>query len=361
MKIANAVIEMAKSNVELSNIQIKSNDKISFHTPRGYVHSMETFTKEDVEDFADFSSPKWRELIEKEGGQFDVGFNLANEKRLRCHFSYGGGDRSLNVSVRLQPLKIPEFNSLGVPAKLLNLIKHNVQGLIVISGPTGSGKTTTQFSLINEINKTDSRHISTLEQPIEFVLNSDKSVISQRQVPGDVSSFDLGIKSIMRQHASVIMIGEIRDKETVASMLDAATSGHLVIAGTHAESADTAVESLLRYYDGAADVQGKRNQLASSLLAINSQRLLPSRDGKRNIMAYDLLVNNPMVAKLIREGNSAGIPALMSSQNKGESIRLNDVLADKVKSGQISINDAFKAAKDVDALSNMLGGQRPSM
>lgn len=360
IRIASMILELVKSNITFTDIQIKPDAIMSYRSPRGMVRHGDVLQSSDIEAFAAFADPKWKEKMEKGEGQFDVAFDIGDKSRLRCNFFFGGGNNNLSVAIRSLAVKIPKLTELGVTPKLRNLLFSNVQGLILIAGSTGAGKTTTQFSLLNDLNESAPMHIETIEQPIEYRIASNMSEITQREVPTDVPTFELGVKASKRHDPDVIMIGELLNQETVAAMLDIANSGHLVIAGTHAQSAEDAIESLLKYYTGP-ELALKRAQLSTSLLAVSSQRLLPSRDGKSNVMVYDLLVNNSVIAKAIREGNTSAIPGLTSGDGKGESVRLNDVLADKVRLNQITLNDAWKATKDTEGLSKLLGGQRPSL
>lgn len=359
LRIANMILQLVKSETTFTDMQLKPSAKMSYRSPRGMVKSVEDLTQQDIEAFAAFADKDWKERIVTGQGQFDVAFNISEKVRLRCDFYYSGGNNSLSVAIRTLHAKIPKLEDLGVDPKLRELLFSNVSGLILIAGPTSAGKTTTQFSLLDNLNNTAPFHIVTFEQPIEYNLIGNMSEITQREVPKDVASFEIGVKSVKRLDPDVIMIGELLSPETVGAMLDIANTGHFVIAGTHAQSAEDAIDTLLKYYTGP-ELQLKRAQLATSLLAVSSQRLLPSRDGKSNVMVYDLLVNTPVIAKAIRDGNIAGIPALLNG-DKGNSVRLNDVLAEKVNKNQIELKDAWKATKDTESLSKLLGGQRPSL
>lgn len=360
LKIPNAILELLKEHPKCTNIQIKVGKPIGYKIPLGMRRLDDIITLADFEAFAEFSNPKWKTQLEKLGGQFSEAFNIGNEKRLRATFFLSGGNSNLSVAIRIHPIEIPSLEELGVDPKLRKLLFQNKQGLIIISGPTSAGKSTTQFSLLNNLNKTAPMHIETIEDPIEFVLVDDMSEITQREVPTDVPTFAQGVREMTRHNPDLIMIGEMMDKETIDAMLNIANSGHLVIAGTHAQSAEDSIEVLLKYYSGPELVL-KRNQLAASLLGATSQKILPSADGKSNVMVYDLLINNSQVAKAISEGNTAAIKTYMSGEARGDSVTLNETLAKKYLANKIKLIDAFNASSDTTQLQRLCGGQKPSL
>ena len=358
--IANSILALLKEHPKCSNLQIKVGKPIAYKIPLGMKRLDEIVTSDDFEAFAEFSNPKYKLQLEKLGGSFSEAFNLGDDMRLRASFFFGGGKNNLSVAIRVHPIAIPSLEELGVDPKLKMLLFQNKQGLILVSGPTNAGKSTTQFSLIDYMNKTSPLHIETIEEPIEFVLVDDMSEITQREVPTDVPTFGQGVREMKRHNPDLIMIGEMMDRETVDAMLKIANSGHLVIAGTHAQSAEESIKELLQYYSGE-ELELKRSQLAASLLAATSQRILPSTDGKSNIMVYDLLIKNPQVAKAISDGNMAALKSYMASDAKGESVSFNETLAKKVLANKIKITDAFSASSDTTHLQRLCGGQKPSM
>lgn len=349
-KIAMSIVQLVRSGVVFTDIQLKNDAQVAFKAPRGYQRIGNNVTKEEIAEFAEFASKNWQQRMIDGQGQFDVAFNVDGDTRLRCNFFYEGSDNDLSVSIRRLSILVPSLEDLGVPPRLRGLLYQNVQGLILIVGPTGAGKTTTQVALLEDLNKSAPMHIITIEQPIEYKLTSKVSIVTQREVLQNTPSFSIAMTAAKRQRPDVIMIGEVRDKDTVSSMLEAASSGALVIAGTHAKNPEDAIESLLNYYSGS-ELEIKRSQLSSSLLAINSQRLLPSSDGTKNVLVYDLMVNSNVIAKSIREGSLANI----GQQTDHNSVKLNDVLAMHVKSGVIEVEDAFNACRDELSLSHLIG------
>lgn len=357
-KIAVRILDLIKSGVFFTDLQIKSDSPISFRAPRGYVKDdAGSMSSQDIKDFAAFSDPQWESMMAEGDGQFDVAFNVNNDTRLRCNFFLEGSGNSLSLSVRKLPVNVPKMEELGVPSRLKGLLYSNVQGLILITGPMGAGKTTTQVSLLDDLNHSAPVHIITIEQPIEYVIKSDLAIVTQREVMKNVQTFSKAMFTARRQRPEIIMIGEIRDNDTIETVLEAADSGVLVIAGMHAKSPEDAIDTLLRGYSGA-ELNAKRNQLASALLAINSQRLLPSKDGKSNVLVYDLMVNSSIVQRAIREGNTSELPLLIKN-NKGDSVRLNDVLSMKIRQEMIEPKDAFAMTKDADELARLVGMPKP--
>lgn len=358
-RLAKRILELLKANILFTDLQIKAGSFLSYRAPRGYLKDEQAgeITQGDINEFAAFSDPEWEKLIEEGDGQFDVAFNIGKQVRLRCNFFLEGAGNALSLAVRKLPVIIPSMAELGVPPRLKGLLYSNVQGLILITGPMGAGKTTTQVSLLDDLNKGSPLHIITIEQPIEYVIKSDMAIVTQREVLKNVQSFSKAMFTARRQRPEVIMIGEIRDNDTIQTCLEAADSGVLVIAGMHAKSPEDAIDTLLRGFSGN-ELVAKRTQLSTALLAINSQRLLPSKDGTRNVLVYDLLENSPIVARAIKDGATSEIPTLIKN-NKGNSMRLNDVLVSKIKTDEISVDDAFKASRNAEELAQMLNIQKP--
>ena len=216
------------------------------------------------------------------------------------------------------------------------------KGLILVTGPTGSGKTTTQAAILDHVNAHKAVHIVTIEQPIEYILSARKAIVTQRDVPGNVPSFAVALQAAKRQRPDIIMIGESRDRDTVDTMLHAADSGHLVIGTLHSRSAEEAFDALLGFYSGD-EIAHKRGLIASVLICIVSQVLLPNREGDRLVLACELLVNNPATAQVIRQGKFAQIENTIATAGARDgSCLLNDILAEKVRRREVSAEDALR-------------------
>ncbi|MGL5530918.1 MAG: type IV pilus twitching motility protein PilT, partial [Culicoidibacterales bacterium] len=218
--------------------------------------------------------------------QLDFSYELAGESRFRINAYYQRG--SIALAIRPIPTHVPTFDQLQLP-EILRLLAHKQRGLILVTGPTGSGKSTTLAAMINEVNQTSHKHIITLEDPIEFYHEHKQSLINQREVGKDVESFAKGLKVALRQDPDVILIGEMRDLETIQIALTAAETGHLVLATLHTSSAASTVERIIDVFP-AAQQQQVRTQLANSLVGVVAQRLLKSQLTGGREAAFEIMV-----------------------------------------------------------------------
>lgn len=230
-------------------------------------------------------------------GDADAGYLSADGILTRIHCFQSMGSKC--VSIRIFPQGIPSMESLHIPLAFCKLAEEE-HGLVVVSGPTGSGKSTTLAAMIDAINNTRPVRVITIEDPIEYIHTSQKAMIAQREVGKDCPSFLSGLRSALRQDPDVILVGELRDRESVATALMAAETGHLVFTTLHAGDVVEAVDRIMQYFP--ADMQQEaRNQLANALLGIAAQKLLPRKQGGR-VAAFELLFPTPAVTNLIRRG-----------------------------------------------------------
>lgn len=240
------------------------------------------------------TSEQWETLVQR--GEIDLSYSLPGVSRFRVNVFRQRGCYSL--AVRIVPTSIPEFESLGLPQTVRSFADKQ-QGLLLVTGPTGSGKSTTLAALIGYINHTQKRHIITLEDPIEYLHKHGESVIDQREIGIDTQSFANGLRAALRQDPDVLLVGEMRDLETIATAISAAETGHLVFATLHTPDAPQSIDRMIDVFPPGQQQQ-VRIQLASVLLGIVSQRLLPTADGQSRAAAAEVLVNTPAVANLIR-------------------------------------------------------------
>lgn len=244
---------------------------------------------------------------------------------------------NVGVAVRVVPDRIPEPRELHLPEALVSLLDKG-QGLILVTGPTGSGKSTTLASLIGRLNATRGGHIITVEDPIEYVHENQLALIEQREVHADTLSFASALKYALRQDPDVIMVGEMRDIDTIAAALTAAETGHLVLATLHTNSApqtlDRIVDSFPAYHQNQI-----RQQLAGVLLAVVSQRLLPTRDGKGRIAAFELMIGTPPVRALIRDGKTSQLQSVMETSSKDGMITMERALTELYSRGLVSAEE----------------------
>lgn len=262
-------------------------------------------------------------------------------------------ERGLSVSFRIIPEKILEFNSLGFPKFLTEKLMKLKHGLVLVVGPTGHGKTTTLASILQEKNKTQAAHIITIEDPIEYLLPSEKSVIQQREVGRDVISFKDGIRAALRADPNVLMVGEMRDLKTISAALTMAETGHVVFSTLHTNNGPQTITRIIDVFPPEHQDQ-IRTQLASTLAVVISQRLVPTIDKKGRVLAYEILMSNYAVRNYIRQNKIFQIPNVIQTDASGEMIQLEHSLAELVMSGKISKEVAHEYAHDRDQLRSIL-------
>ncbi len=286
------------------------------------------------------------------GRSFDAGYDIADVGRVRAHvFLTADG---LAAAVRLLPPCAPSFASLEMPVAFDDVsLPH---GLVLVCGATGSGKSTTLAALAQEALRRRSIVLVTLEDRIEYKLTpTPRSLARRRQVGRDVTDFASGLRDALREDPDVLMVGEMRDAETIALALTAAETGHLVLASIHSRGATSAVERIVDACPPERHTQ-VRAQLAESLRLVVGQRLLPRARGTGRIPAVEVLRVTRGVASLIREGKTAQLPTAIQSGRKDGSVSLERSLADRVKAGDVRVEDARANANDLDALQSYLAG-----
>lgn len=269
-------------------------------------------TLEMVRDI--LSDKQFEEL--SENGELDFSFSIHGLSRFRVNAFRQRSCYSL--AFRLIPQRVPRLSSLHLPVVLERLCDRP-HGLFLVTGPTGSGKSTTLAALIDNMNETMRRHIITLEDPIEYLHKHNKCIIQQREVGNDTESFALGLRAALRQDPDVIMVGEMRDLETIRTALTAAETGHLVLATLHTNDSVQTIDRIIDVF--TADQQGQiRIQLAAELVAIVSQRLFPTADFTGRCVATEVLINNPAISHLIREKKIYQIPSVIQ-MNRSEGMQ----------------------------------------
>ena len=355
-RVVRQILSLVLTGRCFTDVQVRSGEPIAVREPRGYaVHDTAPLGAEDLEAFAHWIDAHWQSRLAAGGGHFDAALTLGEHSRLRCNvFRCGPGNR-LAATVRWLPFRIPGADRLGLPRSLLAQVDPLRRGLILVTGPTGSGKTTTQACLLDQINRARAAHVLTVEQPIEYVLEPQAAVITQREVPSHLPDFAHGLEAARRQRADVLMIGECRDRATVDTMLQAADAGHLVLGTLHARSSEEACQALLAFYGGDELVQ-RRNLLASTLLCVVSQVLTPSSDGERLVLSCELLVNTAATAAVIRQGKLAQLENTVATAGGpgAGSIMLNQALAEHVRRGAIRYEDALRDSYRPEDLQRLL-------
>ncbi len=280
--------------------------------------------------------------------ELDFPFEHLGEYRLRGNAYFEKG--LVAISLRLVP-KPKTFSELNLPPILAD-IAHSKQGLFLVVGPVRQGKSTTLAAMINEINSTERKHIITIEDPAEYIFENSKSVIDQREIGMDTQSFHTALRQAFRQDVDVIMLGEMRDNDTISAAVTAAETGHFVLSTLHTNSASQTINRIIDSFP--ADQQSQvRQQLSTSLVGIFSQRLLPTVNGGM-VPAYELLLNNTAVANLIRDNRIHEIDIMIETGRDQGMIDFNRNLAELVRAGKISLDVAIANSRNPKNLEKII-------
>ncbi len=283
--------------------------------------------------------------------EFDYSFAFGDLARFRVNAFFERG--KMAAAFRLIPNQIKTINDLGVPAVVETFAEYP-RGLVLVTGPTGSGKSTTLAALIDKINTEKSKHIITIEDPIEFTHKSKRSVVVQREVHYDTFSFSAALRSALREDPDVVLIGEMRDLETIQSAITIAETGHLVFATLHTNSAAQSIDRMIDVFPAHQQPQIK-SQLANILMAICSQRLVPAIGGGR-VCAAEIMVANPAVRALIREGKTFQLDTAIQTGADVGMQTMDRTLAKLVQAGEITYDSAREYAVDVNELDRLVRG-----
>ena len=279
-------------------------------------------------------------------GDLDTSIGLEGLSRIRINAYVANEKRCLTL--RILPDKLPKWQDLGLPKPFIELTTKN-RGLVLCTGPTGSGKSTTLASFINCILETQKRHILTIEDPIEFEFShSQNSIIHQREVKRDTKSFTSALKAALREDPDIIYIGEMRDLETIQLAITAAETGHLVLGTLHTSSAAKTVERIVDVFPADQQEQA-RLQVSTSLLGIMSQTLCKNKTGKRSL-AYELLINTPAISNLVRERKVSQIYSQLQTGSKDGMNTLEQCLQDLIDSNIISMEEGLSKASNPKTL-----------
>lgn len=308
-------------------------------------------TKEDTAGYIEHLLSEPSKVIFAEKKQIDFAYSPASvtKSRFRGNAFYQQG--AVSIALRLIPEHIRTLEELNLPP-VLSTFAQKQQGFFIVVGPTGQGKSTTLAALIDQINNDRLEHIITIEDPVEYVYKQKKSIIDQREVRVDTPDFHTALWGVFRQDVDVVLIGEMRQPETMQTAVTAAETGHLVFSTLHTNSASQTVERIIDSFPAAQQNQ-IRLQLAGSLIGIFSQRLIPRIAGGL-VPAYELLINNTAVANVIRDKRTHEIDTVIETSSAEGMIDLNRCLVDLVRNGEISVENAYKFSNNVKNLEKML-------
>ena len=294
---------------------------------------------------------KQREKFENDL-ELDTSYSLPGKSRFRVNVFLQRD--SVGSVMRVIPYEIVDFDSLGVPESV-KWFAELPRGLVLVTGPTGSGKSTTLASLIDIVNREKPLHIMTVEDPIEFLHRHKRSIVNQREVGEDTHSFASALKHVLRQDPDVILVGEMRDLETISTALTAAETGHLVFATLHTQDAPQSIDRVIDVFP-AHQQQQIRVQLAASLQGIVTQQLLPTIDGAGRAAACEVLVATPAIRNLIREGKVHQIYSMLQAGGKHGMVTMDQSLAHLVRSGRVSMDAAIERCANESDLRRLVGG-----
>jgi twitching motility protein PilT len=293
-------------------------------------------------------SEEKKKQLEKEG-QVDLSYNFEDKVRFRVNAFFQQGFTS--IAFRLIPKEIRTLEELGVPEILYDFTRFS-QGLFLMVGPVGHGKSTTLAAMINEINHNQEKHILTIEDPIEYLYEQDLSIINQREVYQDTDSFQTALKAVFREDANVVLIGELRDLDTISAAMTAAETGHLIFGTLHTNDAPQTIDRIVDVFPAHQQNQ-VRSQLASVLLAVVSQRLIPKID-KGRIPAVEIMIKNHAVENLIRENKSYQIGNVIETSSQEGMVTMDRSLADLVRRGLVSLEVASAYSHDAKNFETLL-------
>ncbi len=274
-------------------------------------------------------------------GELDLALTFAGE--IRCRINIFRQQKSVSCAIRILADKIPNLDDLGLPPAVQTLPGLN-RGIVLVTGETGSGKSTTLAAMLDRINHTSDQHIITLEDPIEYIYTPDRCVINQREIGTDTASYADGLRAILREDPDVILVGEMRDLNTIETALTAAETGHLVFATLHTNSAPESIDRMVDVFPAERQRQ-IRLQLSTTLMAVLSQQLLPRRERGR-VAACELMMVTPAIRNLIREGKTPQIISALGTSAQEGSITMDNCLIKLCKERAITPETARRAARD---------------
>jgi twitching motility protein PilT len=301
---------------------------------------------EDVQRLFEQVTPEERRPVFERDKELDLPYEVKDLARFRVNVAKQRG--TLTMVMRRLSLKIPSLESLGLPTICKELVMRP-RGLILVTGPTGSGKSTTLAAMIDYLNERDARRVVTIEDPVEYVFTDKRCVITQRELGEDTTSFAEALKHVLRQDPDVILVGEMRDLETIAAALTAAETGHLVLSTLHTAGAALTVDRIIDAFP-AHQQQQVRVQLASILEGVLSQTLLPTVEGGGRVAAVEVMVATPAVRNLIREAKTHQVPGVIETNQRVGMQTLDQSLLELYTRGVVALDEALSKSSNPEYL-----------
>ncbi|MBZ1356699.1 MAG: type IV pilus twitching motility protein PilT [Candidatus Nealsonbacteria bacterium] len=316
----------------------------------GNIPEMKIITPQDSKELAfALMTEDQQEKFMKEK-EIDFSYDFENGTRFRVNVYQQRG--TISCSLRIVPTRVSTLEELNLPAVFTKFTEAS-QGLVLVTGPSSHGKSTTLAAMLDRINRTQFKRIITIEDPIEYIFQDDKSIIDQREINYDTFSFRQALKSVFRQDPDIIMVGEMRDAETIATVITAAETGHLVFSTLHTNSAAETINRIIDSFPG--DQQNQiRSQLASSLIGVISQRLIPKKDGGL-VAACEILMSTPATANIIRENRVHELDFVIETSAGEGMVSLNKALIHLIQKGKVSLDDALTYSRRPNELKKLIG------
>ncbi|MDD4874123.1 MAG: PilT/PilU family type 4a pilus ATPase [Dehalococcoidales bacterium] len=303
--------------------------------------------------FQKISTPEDREFF-KENLELDFGYSIPDVGQFRCNASIQRG--AISLAIRLLPAEVPTIKEMELPVVLEQLIMEP-RGLIVITGPTGSGKATTLAAMLNHLNHSSKRHILTIEDPIEYVHKPRGCVITQRELGSDTRSYAHALRHVLRQDPDVILVGEMRDLETAAAVLNIAETGHLVLSTSHAPSAPQALERIIDLFP-LHERNLAQTRLASLLVSVVCQTLVPRASGSGRIAAVEIMLASAAVKNLLREGKIYQLHNVIRTSHNAGMVTMDEALVELYRKRIIKLDSVMQLCTDRKEIENILGGTK---
>jgi twitching motility protein PilT len=332
MDIFNLVADAKVKNASDLHVSENSQPMFRINGQIEWIDGGDPLKSTDIKEFLEkVTTPEERDKFYKEK-ELDFGYTIDGVTRLRGNVAFHRGN--ISIALRLIPAVIPTIEELHLPEVCKELILKP-RGLIIVSGPTGSGKSTTLAAMIDYLNHLESRRIVTIEDPLEYIFTDDKSSIIQRELGNDTNSFSQALRHVLRQDPDVIMVGEMRDTETAESVLILAETGHLVITTGHAPSSSQAVDRVIDLFP-IHERNFAQTRMANLLLGIMCQTLVPTKEGESRLPAIELMLANTAVSSLIRDGKIHQLPNVIRTHAQEGMVMLDQSLSDLYTNGMIT-------------------------